>query len=315
MRDMTLPRQVLPGRFYAIARRCVDRTFLLRPDPETNNAYLYNLICAAKKTNVALLAACMMSNHHHPVIFDTDGRVPEFTHYLHLFTARSQNRWRGRDGYFWSSGGPSVVELVTADDVRRGVVYSLTNPVKDHLVDTVAHWPGVTTWGALKRNEPLRATRPRHFFSDDMEKEVELELSVPQGHGLGSRQDFVAAVAHDIREVEENCARVRNETGRRVLGRKAILRQSPTDRPDSVASRTTMWPRVKCSSKWHRIETLLRNRNFVAAHRVARLRWLAGLPCEFPAGTYALRHLVNPDARVIKPDRPLEFSSLDFATI
>jgi hypothetical protein len=137
---------------------------------------------------------------------------------------------------------------------------------------------------------------------------------VPAGRGLGSRDEFVAAVARDIADVEQKCARVCNETGRRVLGRKAVLRQSPSDCPASVAPRNTMSPRVKCRSKWHRIEALLRNREFIAAHRVARLQWLAGLAADFPAGTYALRHLLNPDARVIKPDRPVEFAELDFST-
>jgi putative transposase len=307
--SMSLPRQILPGRFYAVTRRCVNRDFLLRPDEETNNAYLYCLIQAAKHSNMAIVAAYAASNHHHPVIYDADGRVPEFTQYMHLQMARSQNRLRGRDGYFWSSGGPSVVELVAANDVRRAVVYALTNPVKDFLVDKVVHWPGVNTWGAMKRNEPLRATRPRHFFSDEMEKEVALELSVPHGHGLGSREEFVAAVARDIAAVEEDCAKVRHDTGRRVLGRKAVLRQSPSSSPAPVAGspsglRNKISPRIKCSSKCHRIEALLRNRQFIAAHRQARVAWLAGLPFEFPTGTYALRHLVNPDARVIKPDRP-----------
>jgi putative transposase len=322
---MSLPRQILPGRFYTVTRRCVNRDFLLRPDKETNNAYLYCLIQAAKYSKMAIVAAYAASNHHHPVIYDAEGRVPEFTQYMHLQMARSQNRLRGRAGYFWNSGGPSVVELVAANDVRRAVVYALTNPVKDFLVDTVDHWPGVNTWGAMKRNEPLRATRPRHFFGDEMDNEVELELSVPQGHGLGSREEFVAAVARDIAAVEEECAKVRRDTGQRVLGRKAVLRQSPFGSPAALAAPSTavspsgprnkISPRVKCSSKWHRIEALLRNREFIAAHREARLAWLAGLPFEFPAGTYALRHLVNPDARVIKPDRPVEFASLDFSAI
>jgi hypothetical protein len=321
--SMSLPRQIFPGRFYTVTRRCLHRDFLLRPDEETNNAYLYCLIQAAKYTNMAIVAAYAASNHHHPVIYDADGRVPEFTQYMHLQMARSQNRLRGRDGYFWSSGGPSVVELVAAHDVRRAVVYALTNPVKDFLVDKVIRWPGVNTWGAMKRNEPLRATRPRHFFGDEMEKEVELDLSVPQGHGLGSRQEFVAAVERDIATVEADYAKLRNDTGRRVLGRKAVLRQSPSGSPATVTgvdgsasvARNKISPRVKCSSKWHRIEAILRNREFIAAHRQARLAWLAGLPFEFPAGTYALRHLVNPDARVIKPDRAVAFASLHLATI
>jgi transposase InsO family protein len=44
---MSLPRQVLPGEYYMITRRCSERRFLLRPDRATNNAYLYCLIEAA----------------------------------------------------------------------------------------------------------------------------------------------------------------------------------------------------------------------------------------------------------------------------
>ncbi|HEX7843369.1 MAG TPA: hypothetical protein VF469_38115 [Kofleriaceae bacterium] len=34
-----LPRQVRPGQFYMVTRRCTQRQFLLRPDRETNNAF------------------------------------------------------------------------------------------------------------------------------------------------------------------------------------------------------------------------------------------------------------------------------------
>jgi hypothetical protein len=48
--DMSLPRQVLPGEFYLITRRCQQRQFLLRPDTATNNAFTYCLIEAALQT-------------------------------------------------------------------------------------------------------------------------------------------------------------------------------------------------------------------------------------------------------------------------
>jgi hypothetical protein len=47
-----LPRQVLPGQFYMITRRCTQRQFLLRPDRETNNAFTYCLIEAALRCQV-----------------------------------------------------------------------------------------------------------------------------------------------------------------------------------------------------------------------------------------------------------------------
>lgn len=46
---MSVPREVLPARFYMITRRCTQRQFLLRPDRETNNNFLYCLAEAAAR--------------------------------------------------------------------------------------------------------------------------------------------------------------------------------------------------------------------------------------------------------------------------
>jgi hypothetical protein len=35
-----------------------------------------------------------------------------------------------------------VVKLVDRDAVMDKLVYTATNPVQDHLVDRVHHWPG-----------------------------------------------------------------------------------------------------------------------------------------------------------------------------
>jgi putative transposase len=105
---MTLPREVLPGRFYMITRRCSQRMFLLRPDAETNNAFLYCLAEAAKRYEIEVLMACAMSNHHHTVIFDRFGRYPEFIEHFHKLVARSQNALRGRWENFWAPGQASV---------------------------------------------------------------------------------------------------------------------------------------------------------------------------------------------------------------
>jgi REP element-mobilizing transposase RayT len=59
-----LPRPVLPQQFYLITRRCTQRQFLLRPDPETNNAFIYCLIDAALRYDVEVLLPCAMSNHY-----------------------------------------------------------------------------------------------------------------------------------------------------------------------------------------------------------------------------------------------------------
>ena len=72
-----------------------------------------------------------------------------------------------------------------------------------------------------------------------------------------------------------------------------MLRQSWRDSPTSHEPRRTLNPRVAARSKWHRIETLLRNKAFVAEYKAARLAWLARIPVVFPAGTYWLRRFAN----------------------
>jgi putative transposase len=292
--------------------------FLLRPGWVSNNNFLYCLGLAAKRCGVDVVATCAMSNHHHTVVYDADGVLPDFMQYFHLLMAKSINCLRGRWENMWASGGPSAVELVESEDVARAVVYTLSNPVKDFLVDTVAHWPGVNSWAAMRRGELMHATRPKMFFTENMPESVEFAVGVPEGAGGwknggdGGAAAFVGGVASGIAEVEAAARQQRMETGRRVVGRAVVLRQSPFSSPTSHAPRRQMSPRVKCGSKWHRIEALTRNRAFVQAHRKARICWLAGLPFEFPLGTWNLRHLVAPGAQAPPPDRAREFAELEF---
>ena len=162
-----LPRPVLPRQFYLITRRCTQRQLLLRPDRETNNAFTYCLIVAALRYGIDVLLPCAMSNHHHTVIYDRDGQYPEFVEHFHKLLARSQNALRGRWENFWSSEQVCVVRLIDREAVMDKLVYTAANPVLDHLVDRVHHWPGVNGLGALLTGRCLRARRPWHFFRPD----------------------------------------------------------------------------------------------------------------------------------------------------
>ncbi len=59
-----------------ITRRCTQRQFLMRPDRETNNAFIYCLAVAAKRFGIRVLFTVAMSNHHHTGIYDPDGSYP-----------------------------------------------------------------------------------------------------------------------------------------------------------------------------------------------------------------------------------------------
>lgn len=290
---MSLPRQVLPGSFYLLTRRCTQRQFLLRPDAETNNAYLYCLLVAALRYGIDVLLMCAMSNHHHVAIFDRFGRYPEFIEHFHKLLARSQNALRGRWENFWAAGQTSVVRLVDPADVLAKLVYVATNPVKDDLVERVHHWPGINGYRALITGKTLRATRPRHFFRADgpLPEVVETKLSIPPE--LGDAKAFLAQLEQRVSEFEQQAKERRARSNKMVLGRRGVLRQSWRAAPSTFEPRRTLNPRVAARNMWSRIEALVRSKAFVRAYQAARAAWCDGLPAEFPVGTYWLKRFAN----------------------
>ena len=293
---MSIPRDVVPGRTYMITRRCTQRQFLMRPDDQTNNAFVYCLAVAAERYGIRILFTVAMSNHHHTGIEDPDGNYPAFLEHFHKLFAKCQNSLRGRWENFWSSEQTSVVRLVDPADVVEKMIYALTNPVKDGLVEKAHHWPGTSSLNALMHGRPLTASRPRHFFRDDglMPETATLHFSRPAGFEELADKEFAAMVDARIRAAEEAAASERAQTGAHVLGRRAVLDQKWSDSPTSREPRRELDPRVAARSKWSRIEALLRNSIFRDAYAVARDALLAGnRGVVFPAGTYWLRRFVQ----------------------
>jgi hypothetical protein len=290
---MTAPRPVFPGQFLVIQRRCTQRQFLLRPDEATNNAFTYLLAEASQRFGIDIILSQMMSNHHHTAAYDRHGNHVEFREHFHKLMAKSQNALRGRWENLWSTEEPCIVEAVAAEDLLNQLVYIATNPVKDGLVDRVDHWPGPRFVQALLSRRPIKATRPRHFFRADgpMPEELELQLGLPED--FPEKEAFLAELERRIAEVEEQYARERMESGRRVMGRRCILRQSWRDTPTSREPRRNLRPRVAARDKFERIAMLRRNKEWQAEYRSARLRWLAGFDVEFPFGTYWLRRFAK----------------------
>jgi REP element-mobilizing transposase RayT len=276
-----------------ITRRCTQRQFLLRPDDETNNAFTYVLAQAAQRFEMEVVLSQMMSNHHHTAVYDRHGREVEFREHFHKLIAKSQNALRGRWENLWSSEESCVVEVMSADDLLDKLVYIATNPVKDGLVEKVHHWPGPKFLASLLAGKALRATRPKHFFREDgpMPEALELELNLPDD--FDGKEALFTELRRRIADVEDECARERQRTGRRVVGRRSVLRQSWRDSPTSHEPRRNLRPRVAAQSTWLRVATLQRNQAWEAEYRRARLLWKAGVSVEFPYGTYWLQRFAH----------------------
>ena len=291
---MGLPRAVIPGSVYLITRRCAERRFFLRPDPAMTEAFVYCLAAAARRTGVQVMFSAVMSNHHHTGVIDTQGRLPEFLEYLHKFTAKCGNALRGRWEAFWSPEQTSCVRLVGPEDVLDKMIYAITNPVKDGLVDRVHNWPGLNCLGAIESDKPMVARRPKHFFREEtaLPKFETLAFVRPPGWRHLSHSEWTKLVTQRVCEVELGAAYERAKTGARVLGRKTILRQHWNDSPRSSEPRRQLAPRIAAKNKWARVEALQRNRAFLIAYQAAKALFLRAEQCCFPAGTYWLRRFV-----------------------
>jgi REP element-mobilizing transposase RayT len=275
-----------------VTRRCTQRQFLLRPDPATNNAFIYCLAVAAQRCEIDVLNFVQMSNHLHDAIYDRHGNAPAFYELFHKLLAKCMNALRGRWENFFSSEQVCVVRLQNREDIIDKLVYIATNPVKDGLVERVEQWPGANGYRALLNGRSLRATRPAHFFAADgtMPAEVTLDLTIPPE--LGDRDEIVAEVKRRVDIVEGEQARQRAQTGRGVIGRFAVLRQSWRDSPTSREPRRNLRPTVAARNLWARLEALQRRREFLDEYRQARMAVLAGITAVFPHGTYWLRQFM-----------------------
>jgi len=95
-----------------------------------------------------------------------------------------------------------------------------------------------------------------------------------------------------VRKREKAAAKKREEKGIDVLGRRAVMAQSPFESPRRGTPRRGMKPRVAGRNRWRRIEVIQRNRRWLEAYRRALQRVRDGFrETLFPAGTYELARL------------------------
>ncbi len=217
----------------------------------------------------------------------------EGIHYPPLL-ARAGNCIRGRWENFWAPEQPGALLLADPAAHLDKMGYGLTNPNKDHLVDTALNWPGVSSLSDQLNDKELVVKRPRRFFNPDgdMPEQASLRFARPPGFGHLSQQQWATLLRSEVSKREAAAAQERQRKGIKLLGRKAIRQQSPFTQPRSMARRRGMVPRVATRNKWLRIERLRRNKRFQHRYREALEKHRSGeLDVVFPFGTYQLRLL------------------------
>lgn len=287
---MTAPRQILPGTTYLVTRRCSQRQLLLKPSRHTNDLLRYCLADAARHTGVLIHAICFMSNHWHGVVTDPFARLPEFLERFHRLFARAQNSTLGRWENLWSSDKPSVVELVSDEDVLDKMAYTIANPTAAGLVRSPREWPGVISRRLIERTVIDKPDIPFFDANGTLPEQVTLHVVRPPIYRHLDddclAHSFARAIEHRVRNARQALA----EQGRKFLGHRVVLRQAFDSVPKSMEPRRNPSPRIAARRTLDRRLAIQRLLDFVRRYRAAWHAWRAGArDTVFPAGTYALR--------------------------
>jgi putative transposase len=286
---VTAPREVLPGRFYLVTRRCTQRQFLLTPCPRTNQIVRFALALAAKKSGVRLHAVCFMSNHWHGVVSDPSALLPIFLEHLHRLIAKAQNAWLKRRENFWSSERTSVVHLATPSDVLEKMAYTIANPTSAMLVRSPDEWPGVLShWEETSAEVEM----PDVFFDryGDLPRKVSLDIVRPQIFEQLTDDQLSRLLLNEVGKLVQRARDATLVSESQFVGVQAVLNQRFDAKPSTEEKLGALNPRIAAESPPVRVRTIQKMQAFVKAYRAAWLRWREGIrDVVFPAGTYALR--------------------------
>ena len=290
---MTMPRQFIQGTTYFITRRCTQRQFWLKPTPRNIEIFGYCLAVAAGKFGVQIHSVCVMSNQYHMIVTDPENHVAEFYGWLHKYVAKAINVSCGRLENLWSSEKTSVIPLRSEKDVLDKTVYTLANPVQAHLVALGKNWPGIWLFQPGKQQV---FNRPDVYFSDDGDMPKKATLTIAKSPQSSAQNDtaYVEQIETLLFLREQKIVAKMIECGESFLGIRGVLDQPQSASPKNQEPRQEITPRVAAKDKWLRIESILRNKEFLSEYAKARQRWKSGdKDVEFPLGTYALRIHAN----------------------
>lgn len=297
------PRRFTADAAFCEVQRTVDRQFLFKPDPAVRNIIGAAAGRAQRRFPVKLYWLDFNINHKQTgreALSDSPEHIQNLVRFDQLFNslvAHGINRLLGREGPLYSTRNRS--EEATDDaSLEQQLLYAVTNPVKDGLVERVAHWKGVssyhqlatgavdrytyTDWTAWHRAGGKRSKKPPEAFTET----VEVELSpLPAWEGLPAHKRQ-ALFRRRVRELEQDYREQREREGRRVMGKRKLEKLDPRARPKTRKPRTRQ-PLVHASTVAGRREFEAGWRSYLEAYYRASNQYLEGLhDVEFPTGSF-----------------------------
>ncbi len=228
---------------------------------------------------------------------DDAKQLADFMCYLDSNLAREVGRLADWKDKVWARRYRAIAVSDEPEAQRERLKYVLSHGVKEFLVEKVLEWPGVHAARALLEGKPLEGLwfdRTKEYGARRRGEEHERErfatretvtLSPLPCWEHFSPEKQKELIADLIREIEEEAAAQREATGKTVLGRAAILKQQPHERP--ARSKKSYAPLFHAASRKVRRDLYDGYRAFVAAFREAADRLRDGnLAAGFPAGSF-----------------------------
>ncbi len=316
-----------PDKIYNVSTRVVDRQFafvpnhstdnpLLREDSHPDSLAIWNNLVPKPSTINIIGAGIARALEQYPVpLYWVDGNISHnhgglgpnpdapdnasmFLQCTNSLIARMVNKQWGREGHLFTAAART--EPVIDDDAAEKLLfYSLLNPVKDGLVETVRQSPFFSCYRHLAYGDPLKFwfidwhrwwkaggfANKKHRVKQYL-KWTEFELTpLPAWQDLTIHQRQTR-VRKRVKELEEQYAAERKLKNRTVIGVAALYRTDPRDRPANPKD-SGRQPLCHTTDKELRREFRKKWREFVVEHRKASADYRNGYhEREFPDGSF-----------------------------
>ena len=298
------PRWIKPNSAYCEVQRTTDRQFLFKP-----NEFIRNIIGSAagralKKYPVKIYWLDFNINHKHvgkAPLSESREHLDNYVKFDQLFNslvARALNKHLGREGSLYSSRN-RIDEAIDDASLEQQLLYAVTNPVKDGLVERAAHWKGFssyeqlatgkverfsyTDWTAWHRAGGLNSRKAPEAFT----KQVEVRLSpIPSWEHMPDHKRQ-ALFRRRVRELEQDYRVIRESEGRTVMGATKLAKLDPRERPKNPVKERSRQPLCHSSTLEGANEFKKQWRAFLDQYYYASGMWLDGVcDVEFPAGSF-----------------------------
>ena len=314
-------------KIYSCTERTIDRQFLFRPDHNPRNRLLrwdcpqnaldpdndiipkpsiINIIGSAivralKKHPVDIYWFEGNINHLHDSVGVIGGNldnVSRFKQTCNSLIAKGLKDSIDREGHAFGAPFRST-PCISDASAEQQLFYSVTNVVKDGLVEKVSQSPFFTTYRHLAQGEPLEfwwidwarywkagGKANKRLRVKDFLRWGSFELTVlPDWKDL-TEQQRRTRFRKGVRDLEEMYAQQRKDQQRNAMGTARLFELDPRDRPRNP-KQSARQPLCHASSKKKRVEFARQWRDFVNEHRKASADFLNGYwEREFPEGSF-----------------------------